>query len=85
MKTLKWTDPSSAEELLRQAQREEVIVERDGHPVAVITPMNQDELDWYLRERDPAFVESISEARAAIAEGRGVSHEDLKRELGIEI
>jgi hypothetical protein len=83
MKTLKWTDPSSAEDALRQAQSEEVIVIRDGHPVALVTPMNAEEYVWYLRERDPAFIESIAQARADVAAGRTKSHEELKREFGL--
>ncbi len=83
MKTLKWTDPSSAEELLRQAQDEEVVVIRHGQPVALITPLDEDELAWYMRERDPGFIASIARARADIAAGRATSHEDLKREFGL--
>ena len=83
MKTLTWTDPTSAEELLRQAQEEEVVVLRHGHPVALLTPLDDDELAWYLRERDSAFIESIAAARASIAAGEGTSHEDLKRKLGL--
>jgi antitoxin (DNA-binding transcriptional repressor) of toxin-antitoxin stability system len=82
MKTLTWTDPKSAEELLRQAQGEEVVVLRHGHPIALLTPLDDNELEWYLRERDPAFIQSIAEARAAIAGGKVTSHEDLKREFG---
>ena len=81
MKTLKWTDPTSAEELLRQGQNEEIVVLRDGHPVALLMPLDDDELTWYLRERDPAFVQSIADARGAIAAGQGKSHEELVSEL----
>ena len=83
MKTLKWTDPSSADAALQQAQNEEVIVVRDGHPVALVTPMDDEELSWYLRERDPAFIESIARARADVAAGKSTSHDNLKREFGL--
>ena len=63
---------------------EEVLVLRDGHPVALLTPFDDDDLEWYLRERDPAFIESIARARKQIAEGDTVSLEELKREFGIE-
>jgi len=83
MKMLNWTDPTSAEELLRRAEEEEIVVLHCGHPVALLTPLDDDELEWYLREREPAFVESIAAARASIAAGEGTSQEDLKRELGL--
>ena len=62
MKTLTWTDPTSAEELLRQAQEEEIVVLRHGHPAALLTPLEDDELAWYLRERDPVFRQSMTVA-----------------------
>ncbi len=43
-----------------------------------------DEMYWYNRERDPAFLESIADARRQVREGRTISLTDLKRELGID-
>lgn len=60
MKTVKWTDADSAESSLLQGQLEDTVVERDGHPVALIVPFDTAELEWYARERDPAFIESIA-------------------------
>lgn len=83
MKTLQWSDAASAEELLRQAQDEEVVVIRDGRPVAVVQPLDEEELAWLMRERDPGFVASIAQARADIEAGKGVDHDALKKELGL--
>lgn len=83
MKTLQWSDAASAEELLRQAQDEEVVVIRNGRPIAVVQPLDEEELAWLMRERDPEFVASIAQARADIEAGQGVGHDALKRELGL--
>jgi len=39
---------------------------------------------WYARERDPAFLESLAKARRQVEQGKTVSHENLKRELGLD-
>jgi len=43
-----------------------------------------DELYWAERERDPAFIASLIKAREQIAQGKTISHEELKKRLGIE-
>ncbi len=84
MKTVSWTDTISLEDLKRQVESEEVLVTRDGHAVALFMPFDDDDLEWYARERDPAFLESIAKARQQVAEGRTTGHDDLKRTLGIK-
>jgi antitoxin (DNA-binding transcriptional repressor) of toxin-antitoxin stability system len=83
MKTITLTDDSSAKEALDQGQNEEVIVLRDGQPVAMVVPFDEDDLEWYARERDPEFLASIARAREQIRTGQGISHVELKRQLGI--
>ena len=84
MKTVSWTANSSWDELLGQMGEEDVLVLRDGHPVVLITPFDDEDLAWYARERDPAFLDSLARARAQIQGGESVSHEDLKKELGLD-
>ena len=36
------------------------------------------------RSGNEAFIESLKKAREEIAQGKKISHEDLKKELGIE-
>ncbi len=84
MKTVSWTANSSWDELLSQMGEEDVLVLRDGHPVALVTPFDDEDLAWYARERDPAFLESLARARTQIQESRIISHEDLKKELGLD-
>ena len=84
MKTVTWTENASWDEVLRQAPEEDVIVLRDGHPFVLMTPFDDDDLTWYARERDPAFLESLARARRQVEQGKTVSHENLKRELGLD-
>jgi antitoxin (DNA-binding transcriptional repressor) of toxin-antitoxin stability system len=84
MKTVNWTDNISCAEIVRQAEQEEVILMRDGHAVALITPFDDDDLEWYAREQDPEFLASIARAREQVAGRRTTSHQDLKRELGLD-
>jgi PHD/YefM family antitoxin component YafN of YafNO toxin-antitoxin module len=83
VKTVTWTENASWDEVLRQAGEEDVVVLRDGHPVVLMTPFDDDDLAWYARERDPAFLESIAKARRQVEQGKTVSHEDLKHDLGL--
>lgn len=84
MKTVTWTESTSWEELLGQIEQEEVLVMRDGHAVALFMPFDDDDLQWYARERDPVFLASIARARQQVAQGSTVSHGDLKQALGFD-
>jgi antitoxin (DNA-binding transcriptional repressor) of toxin-antitoxin stability system len=83
MKTVTVTDKSLADELLRQGQDEEVIVVRDGHTVAMVVPFDDEDREWYQRERDPVFVASLARAREQVRNGQTTSQEELKKELGL--
>lgn len=84
MKTVTWNENTSCADIVRQAEQEDVILVRDGHAVALVTPFDDDDLEWYAREHDPAFLASIARARQQVAEQGTMSHQDLKRGLGIE-
>ena len=84
MKTVAWTANTSWEELMRQAEQEDVLVTRDGHAVALVTPFDDEDAEWYAREHDPAFLASIESARQQVAQGKTRSHADLKKEMGID-
>ena len=83
MKTVIWTQNASWHEVLQQVGEEEVLVFRDGHPVVLITPFGDDDLAWYARERDPAFLESLTRARRQVERGETVSHETLKAQFDL--
>jgi hypothetical protein len=84
MKTVNWAADSSWDEVLQQAGQEDVVVMRDGLPVVLMTPFDEDDLAWYVRERDPAFLESLAEARRQVEVGYTMSHNELKKELGLD-
>ena len=84
MKTVNWTANASWDEALRQAGEEDVLVLRDGHPVVLMSPFDDDDLAWYARERDPSFLASLAKARNQIEGGESVSHDELKKELGLD-
>ena len=84
MKTISVNEGASLSDALRDVERnEDVVVMRDGHVVALMTSFDDDDLAWYARERDPAFIASIKTARAQVAQGRTVGHDELKRRLGL--
>jgi antitoxin (DNA-binding transcriptional repressor) of toxin-antitoxin stability system len=84
MKTVVLTDNSAAKDVLPKDDTEEVIVMKDGRPIALVVPFDDDDLAWYARERDPAFIASIQRARSQVKSGQTLTHEQMKRELGIE-
>ena len=84
MKAVTWTTTTVWDDLVRQAEEEEVVLVRDGHAVALLIPFDDDDLQWYSRERAPDFLASIEKARRQVQQGNTLSHRDLKKELGIE-
>jgi len=84
VKTIPCNEVTSSDEIARQAERDDLILIRDGHAVALVMPFDDDDLEWYARERDPAFLASIARARQQVATGRSTSHASLKKELGLE-
>jgi hypothetical protein len=60
---------------------EQIVVLRDGHAIALVTPLDDDDLELFAQERDPDFVASIHRAREQAKRGETVSEEDLDRVL----
>lgn len=83
MKKVDLSTPAASEQAIRDGQSEEVVVLRDGRPVALVVPFDEDDLEWYGRECDPAFVESIARAREQVKSGQTLSHDELRRQLGL--
>ena len=49
-------------ELLKAAEREDIIITAHGKPTAVLHHVDADDLEDYLFENDPAFKRKIEEA-----------------------
>lgn len=68
---------------LRLAEGQEIVITRHGRPAGVLIGF-QSEDDWfeYQLESNPAFLERIAGARAAIRSGQGVRLEDVPLSKG---
>jgi PHD/YefM family antitoxin component YafN of YafNO toxin-antitoxin module len=83
MKQIELTADLALEQVVQQAQQQDIVLTRQGHAVALISEIDDEDLYWHVRERDPDFLASLVRARAQVAQGQVVSQEDLKRQLGI--
>ncbi len=84
MKQIEVTPRLAIEEILRDAQKEDVVLTRKGHAVAILSEMDDEELAWYAQERNPEFLASIARARAQVKKGQVTDHKELKQQLGIK-
>jgi len=82
MKKMDLSSSAAGEQAIRVGKIEDVIVFENGHPVALI--IDDDDLEWYARERDPEFIKSIALARAKVKAGEFLTEAELKKELGME-
>ncbi len=83
VQTVTWTENASGDEVMREAGEEDVGVMCAEHLVVLMTAFDDDDLAWYMLERDPAFLDSIAKARRQVELGKTISHDDLKRDLGL--
>ncbi len=82
MKTLVASKDLSTEELVRRNE-DHVVLFEGGRPVALVSRLDEDDLDWLEQELDPAFIASLAQARQQVKDGRTKSLADVKAELGI--
>lgn len=69
-----------ASEILRAVREEgaEYLITRQGRPVAILLPVDQEELEDYVLASHPHFVELREQARQAIRRGEFVTSRDLR-------
>jgi hypothetical protein len=84
MTQIELTPGLEVEKIIQQAQEGDVVLMRAGHAVALLSDFDDEDLYWYGRERDPQFLASLAKAREQVANGQTVSHEELKKQLGID-
>jgi hypothetical protein len=70
--------------VLRKMKKGDVVLMRNGHAVALLQQFDDEELYWYTRQQDPEFIASIARARKRAAKGQTISHEEMKKRLGID-
>lgn len=84
MKQIELRTGLALEEVLAQAREETVVLMRGGHAVAMVSEIDDDELYWLARERDPAFLESIERGREQAKARNSIHHEELRRRIGLD-
>ena len=67
--------------LLRQAQKEEIVITRHGKPAGVLIGFASED-DWFDNrlENDPRFLARIERARASLRDGHGIRLEEVEPE-----
>jgi prevent-host-death family protein len=65
--------------ILRQAEKEEVIITRHGKPAGILIGFKSED-DWfeYRLQNDPRFLKRVEAARRSLKAGHGVRLEDLE-------
>jgi antitoxin (DNA-binding transcriptional repressor) of toxin-antitoxin stability system len=76
MKTVPIED-ATLDRCLAEAQREQVILTRDGHPIALVTSVDGMDEEQIRLSSDPEFWKLIEESRRQ----KTISREELERRL----
>ncbi|MCX5846306.1 MAG: type II toxin-antitoxin system Phd/YefM family antitoxin [Deltaproteobacteria bacterium] len=63
-------------EILRQAEKEAVIITSRGKPRAVLTAVSEDDFEDYLLERTPDLIDILAEAREEYRARGGITMEE---------
>jgi prevent-host-death family protein len=64
------------------ARESAIVVTRNGKPVALLTPIHEDDdLDWLLLAHDPQFVRLLERARERVRAGRYLTNVQFWRQL----
>jgi len=66
--------------ILRQAEKEEIIITRHGKPAGVLIGFKSED-DWfeYRLQNDARFLSRIEAARRSLKAGHGIGIEDLEK------
>ena len=83
MKTMTWNAETRCDEVVHEARSEDVVLIQNGRAVAVVMPIEDDDLDWLEIERSPEFIARIARAREQVRRGDCITHEQLLEELGL--
>ena len=78
MKSITISNDISLSEVIENLQNDDVLIMQNGIAVALLSPFDDDDVEWYVCERNPRFLESIARARKQVGEGNTISHSELK-------
>ena len=62
-------------EILRKAEKEDVVITSQGKPRAIITGVTEEDFEDYLLEHSPVFLNALEKARKEYLKKGGVSIE----------
>ncbi len=63
-------------EILRKAEKEDVVITSQGKPRAIITAVTEEDFEDYLLEHSPLFLKALEDARAEYLKEGGIGIED---------
>lgn len=66
-----------ASDVIRRSRRGDVVVTLRGKPRAVIHAVDEDDLEAYLMEHSPAFLQKMAQAVREAQEGKLYSYEEV--------
>ena len=66
-----------------EAEREPVVVTRDGKPIAALLPIENADLETVSLSTNPKFLALIERSRARQSAEGGISSEEMRRRLGL--
>jgi prevent-host-death family protein len=66
-----------------EAEREPVVVTRDGKPIAALLPIENADLETVSLSTNPKFLALIERSRARQAAEGGIASEEMRRRLGL--
>ena len=66
-------------EILKVAEKEEVVVTSRGKPTAIIKGISEDDFEDYLLENNPRFLAALEKARKEYLELGGIGIEEYLR------
>ncbi len=77
MKQIALADAKDLAKLLRQAEKESIVLTRRGKPAGVLVGFTSED-DWfeYKLEHDERFLKRVEQARKSLRRGKGVKLED---------
>lgn len=66
--------------ILRQAEKEEIIITRHGKPAGILIGFKSED-DWfeYRLQNDARFLSRVEAARSSLKSGHGIRIEDLEK------
>jgi PHD/YefM family antitoxin component YafN of YafNO toxin-antitoxin module len=85
MKTVAAEDTTlTAEALARMAEKEPVILTRNGQPLVAVKDLSGSDWESVSLANNPQFIAIIEESRRSYREQGGISLEEIRIELGLK-